>query len=229
MRNGCLWFFRKSCFEWDLRNEENIFFWEDIWCREEPLASYYWRLYSIFLFQNYIVKELKEVLTRDKELKWNRNLIALEVREEQELLNILNSTSLTSGEDRLIWTDNKTSYTAKKGYQLINAQESLEDLTWGRLWKLKVLPKISVIHWKMVHEVLPTNLVLSSRIPSVNNNWCTFWQEVEESNFYLLWSCLFSKRLWKEVALWWNMDVSQLVGVNSIWDDFNLHRGIRIM
>lgn len=68
--------------------------------------------------------------------------------------------------DRIVWFHNPHGcFTSKSAYSWFLLKEMRFDMHrfyWKSIWKLDTLPKIQVFAWRVGHELLPTNVKISS-------------------------------------------------------------------
>lgn len=78
---------------------------------------------------------------------------------------------LEAYEDVHIWHFfNNGCYTVKSGYHVcmdfvVDNNNARTPGTWGKLWKLKVLPKVKHCLWCICHGYLPARKLLQVRLP----------------------------------------------------------------
>lgn len=72
------------------------------------------------------------------------------------------------------------------------------DITWSRIWKLSVPPKVRVFWWRVVNGFLPAKEILNRRHiePTANYEVCG---EERESIKHILLDCTVAKFFWEQV------------------------------
>lgn len=68
------------------------------------------------------------------------------------------------------------------------------------IWKLPILPKIKAFLWLLYHDRLPTKAYLTN-IHLIQNNTCTYCQNVEENIRHIFLLCENATAYWKELGL----------------------------
>ncbi|XP_074298841.1 uncharacterized protein LOC141629796 [Silene latifolia] len=104
-------------------------------------------------------------------------------------------------------------YTAKSGYSFLWSQSSAaysarpmaEHFPWHIVWRKTLSCKMSLLLWRMLHNILPTNVNLISRGMNIEPA-CPFCHASSESMDHLFRSCLITQHLWK----------SSTLGINSM-------------
>lgn len=121
------------------------------------------------------------------------------------------------GEDLWAWEPEKHGiYSVKSAYKLLDTRRqqledvavvvTSDDVTWRRIWKLDVPPKVKVFWWRMIHEFLPAKQVLHGRhIEPVAT--CDPCGNQEESIGHVLMDCTIAKIFWEQTK--------ELTGVKS--------------
>lgn len=74
------------------------------------------------------------------------------------------------------------------------------DITWTRIWKLAVPPKVRIFWWRVVIGFLPTKEVLHRRhVEPIAN--CEVCGAEEESIKHALLDCTVAKSFWEQIKL----------------------------
>ncbi|XP_074300952.1 uncharacterized protein LOC141632292 [Silene latifolia] len=108
-------------------------------------------------------------------------------------------------------------YTAKSGYFLLWSQtpaassacSRLHQFPWHIVWKKTLPRKLSILLWKVAHNILPTNVNLLSRGLNVAQE-CHLCHSSHESMDHLFRSCSIAQHLWK----------SSWLGINAMANPF---------
>ncbi|XP_074297486.1 uncharacterized protein LOC141628215 [Silene latifolia] len=108
-------------------------------------------------------------------------------------------------------------YTGKSGYFLLwsqtpaasSARSRLHQFPWNIVWKKTLSRKLSILLWKMAHNILPTNINLLSRGLNVAQE-CHLCHSSHESMDHLFRSCSIAQHLWK----------SSWLGINAMANPF---------
>ena len=70
------------------------------------------------------------------------------------------------------------------------------------LWKIKVLPNVLVMAWRVLLDRIPTRLALSRRGVTMNTPICAMCQAKEESSQLLFLECVNAQRVWSMCFRW---------------------------
>ncbi|XP_074304872.1 uncharacterized protein LOC141639712 [Silene latifolia] len=117
-------------------------------------------------------------------------------------------------DDFLYWkyTEDGT-YSVKSGYSILWAaspaaqciRSFVHTFPWKHVWRQGIPPKISVMLWRLAHNIMPTNdNLLSKRVPV--ESVCQLCRNSPETEEHLFRSCEIAQHVWKASAL----------GINSI-------------
>lgn len=82
-----------------------------------------------------------------------------------------------------------------KDYSTLARQAQTQDGVWNLIWRVKVPLKINNFMWKLIHDCLPTLLILKNRGISTFNT-CPLCNEEDESTTHLFLLCSFSRAYW---------------------------------
>lgn len=119
-----------------------------------------------------------------------------------------------SKEDKRFWIyDKKGKYTVKTGYwsifNKVHQDDTQSDPTcsapkstiWSNIWNLKIPPKVKMFLWRVLHDIIPTEVNLyRHHVP--NNPRCAlcgyYWSNTSHALFF----CQEIKKLWN-YSKWW--------------------------
>lgn len=83
---------------------------------------------------------------------------------------------------------------------VVPAASVSENSVWRKIWKLKVLPKIRVFWWRVVHEFLPTRQILHRKhVEPIAN--CEMCGAETESIRHVLLECSIAKAFWEQTKI----------------------------
>lgn len=120
---------------------------------------------------------------------------------------ILRTPMLAVVEGCWAWAQEKHGcYSVRSTYRLLLSKRdqqrdgdrgsSSSDGEWRRVWKAKVLPKVQVFWWRVIHEYLLARQILKGRhIERVAN--CELCGAEEESILHVLVECKMAGRFWE--------------------------------
>ncbi|XP_017256587.1 uncharacterized protein LOC108226154 [Daucus carota subsp. sativus] len=148
---------------------------------------------------------------------WNRPLRPWEIKEAEDLKEVIDRVDLKPGKDVLIWTHSNKEYSVKVASQCNFGTQSV---SWDFIWKLKVPHKIKIFLWKLQLSILPTKVLLSTRniIPD-DGSWCPLCSTDKENIPHLFWECSYAKMVWSQMFSWWQINPipQEEMSVMSIW------------
>ncbi|CAN1125061.1 Putative ribonuclease H protein At1g65750 [Linum perenne] len=108
--------------------------------------------------------------------------------------------------DRIIWHFGKRGeYTVKSGYRLwAEEMSSLEahklDGPWTKIWDLHTPPKMRIMVWRLVSEIVPSRATLRRRHIDVPDE-CAICGADSETYDHLFRDCQFAKDCWRNARL----------------------------
>ncbi|KAK1362063.1 hypothetical protein POM88_046537 [Heracleum sosnowskyi] len=151
---------------------------------------------------------------------WSRKLRAWEIEEVCILNDIVESITLSPGEDRLLWSRSGKPYTCKDGRLSFLNDREVSDQRWSFIWSIKVPPKVLIFFWKFGNGKLPTKYLLQKRIQNLSVNlWCPFCQSSWETHVHLLWNCPRIRIMWAHIFDWWGLTSSfYKMRIENIWE-----------
>ena len=111
-----------------------------------------------------------------------------------------------SSQDKLVWWENRAhKFSMKSAYQVAlrlrhNSQTEyflvkVHGVTWGRIWKLNVLPKVQTFVWRACSNCLPTRDNLHRKRIGIEAT-CKLYRQHPETISHLLWECPFARNVW---------------------------------
>lgn len=104
-----------------------------------------------------------------------------------------------AGVDKLVFSDSPTGkFSVKHAYKGITQGEHEHQVSevWKLIWrKGKILPRIRIFLWKLIHGALPLAKILSSRT-SKGNPHCAICNQAEEDVIHMLFLCPFARACW---------------------------------
>ena len=109
-------------------------------------------------------------------------------------------------QDTLVWTENKAkTFSVKTAYRVALRLKSValaehssvraHGVTWGKIWKLNVPPKVRTFLWRARSNCLPTRDNLCRRKVQVKAT-CELCCQEPETVAHILWKCLFARNVW---------------------------------
>lgn len=73
-------------------------------------------------------------------------------------------------------------------------------------WKLQ-LPRIKKFIWKLLNHILAERAFLKRRILGIEVI-CPLCHQEKETDIHMFWNCHYSRTIWLEVELWWNIKIT---------------------
>lgn len=114
-----------------------------------------------------------------------------------------------SGEkDEIIWSlDSKGTFSVKSSYQLAQKLQNREEASgsnemsngsWGKVWKLNILPRAKICLWKILNNFIPTKSNLNRRGMDINP-LCLFCRKATENSSHIFWRCKKVRIFWESI------------------------------
>lgn len=132
---------------------------------------------------------------------WNVELIndIFNPRDKKAALQIPN-VARSFQEDGWFWKFTKNGgYSVKSGYRLLTKPVSgaaqIIQQVWNAIWRISVLPKIKNFLWRMLHNVLPTCVILVQKQVAVQV-LCPVCEQEPESIEHVLLLSGFARGVW---------------------------------
>lgn len=99
--------------------------------------------------------------------------------------------------DSWVWLEeDHGNFTLKSAYRLLKENRQDGPLThWSYLWNSSIHPRIKILGWQLLKDILPTKDKLVRIIPMMHNQ-CPMCDGEKESSHHLFWSCPFAKAIW---------------------------------
>jgi hypothetical protein len=200
-------------------NGRQTSFWKDKWLGDFSLMNKFPRLYSISTQKEGIVAEVGNLAgTVGWTLTWRRSLFVWENTLLEELLMLINQTSLSMEEDYWVWRLDKeglfsvkSTYTAISNMLITGSSVTPEEGTaFKAIWKCNAPSKVSAFLWKLLHDRIPTKVNLYKRriLRPEDNQACAFCGNCEENSLHLLLYCDFALVVWQGVFDWLGLKLS---------------------
>lgn len=145
-----------------------------MWYEEGLFCQLFPRLYNLSKIKFSSVRMFVESWQSNDSsvnILWSRQLRAWELKEVLKLNSMINSLVFSSGSDHLVWSVYNQPYSMQAGRLYLRS--CLEALNtgiqgdWNITWNLKIPPKIMFFLWKLEHKILPSKVMLTSRM----HNW----------------------------------------------------------
>lgn len=194
-------------FAWKLKDGKSIMFWDDLWIGDGLLKENFKKLFQISARKESSVYDFLIALSGSSILDssfWCRPLRAWEAEEAKSLELLVKKCDLSTGQDVLIWTVSKSSYSVSKATMLLVPQGM--EVSWKFIWKLKIPHKIKIFLWKVHLNIFPTNDFLVTRgILSESQIGCNRYKKFPESSHHLFFGCVNNMNLWDSIASWWRI------------------------
>ncbi|XP_074318484.1 uncharacterized protein LOC141655297 [Silene latifolia] len=131
------------------------------------------------------------------------------------------------------WINEDGSYSVKSGYSLLWSESSaarcirsfVHTFPWKQVWRKEIPPKISIMLWRLAHNIMPTNDNLISKYVPVDS-MCTLCHSSPETEEHLFRSCEAAQHVWNASALGINAIANPSISFISWVGDFlsYLHR-----
>ncbi|WOH13938.1 hypothetical protein DCAR_0933451 [Daucus carota subsp. sativus] len=204
----------RTKYRWSCGNGKKVFFWEDIWLSDKPLAECFPILYSKSIMQHSTVNEMLTLLHSSSSEKslWLSELLPEEQGSYSMLLILTEGIVLQDKTDRLCWVPSGGAFSTIVANKIMFCQSNSSgehSKSWILIWKLKIPPKISIFLWKMNWGVLPTKHFLSQKLKDLVP-LCSWCGQKSETLVHLFMECELAVWAWKYIQLWWSLKHSTI-------------------
>ncbi|KAK1382287.1 hypothetical protein POM88_020022 [Heracleum sosnowskyi] len=203
-------------FKWNIKNGNSALFWEDLWFENVRLSVIFSRLYNISKLKFLTVRAACEMWWlpgQSMENLWTRPLRAWELEEALKINDVISAINFQVGEDIFIWIRSGTPYTTNIGKEFLESNHAASFTGWNLIWKVKAPPKVLIFFWKFKHGILPTQLLLNSRMRNALGNSICSWCNVSvEDQKHLFWDSELARKSWEAS---WNLSIASCLW--TIW------------
>ncbi|XP_021980702.1 uncharacterized protein LOC110876851 [Helianthus annuus] len=197
----------------------NVFFWLDKWLDQLPL---YVKFPALFKEESE-----KQCMVADRCVRgspglilswaWSRPVLGSEAADQLQLLLVmLEGWASSVGSDIWKWRhekDGKFSVSSvKKLLSSVNRVRPEQIFEWNN-WVPK---KIGIVAWRAEMERLPTKWALARRNIPVQNQFCVFCGDYEETCDHVFVSCHFAQTIWQNLAAWCMIPPIIAFGINDL-------------
>ena len=158
-----------------------------------------------FLHEPNAVKKVCELIDQSsRQWDWGKLAATFTARTCKQILSL--PLNRLDSHDTLVWTENKAkTFTVKTAYKVAlrlksgalaeHSSAREHGITWRKIWKLNVPPKVRTFLWRACSNYLPTRDNLSRRKIQVEAT-CEFCRQEPEIVAHILWKCLFVRNVW---------------------------------
>ncbi|XP_017233302.1 uncharacterized protein LOC108207364 [Daucus carota subsp. sativus] len=191
----------------------------------------YPRLYRLSSWKNHSIQDTLRAweIYHTLDFQWVRELRSWEKDQIREVEVLVQSISLNSSEDQVIWKVNGEAYNTKSSIEIMSAGDPRFIGNWNQIWKIKVPHKIQTFLWKLEAGALPTNESINLRLGDEFSKECPRCRGVTESVNHIFWNSLEAKSIWCMVANWWSLNATQKSKVgNSLKETLSIFKGIMV-
>ncbi|XP_026451080.1 uncharacterized protein LOC113351280 [Papaver somniferum] len=180
-----------------LHSGRGIYFWNDVWCGQLPLATVYPNLYKLSRDRNV---KLADMVSSNGNWKFDfkRVLHSLEVEDYAALLTVIgdNPPARDGLPDTRRWRLNTTGvFTVKSLYAKLVSEFGVDNFPYHFIWKSAIPPKINILMWSLIHGKLNTIDVLLHKGLNLYNS-CALCGIGAESQDHLFLHCKIAYKIW---------------------------------
>ncbi|XP_035840156.1 uncharacterized protein LOC110887936 [Helianthus annuus] len=182
-----------------------VAFWLDVWAAPEPFQVLFPSLFQLEVDKGSLVadKFRPGSIGSPWVWRWKRGWLNTdELTEFQQLNNLLQHITVTSGPDSWLWSLDSTGQ-----FKVSSLRRKLVELNYVKPdyvvdWNNWVPKKVGLVAWRAEKERLPTRTALHRRGISIQNLECLMCREYDESCDHLFVSCGFAQVVWQVVCQW---------------------------
>ncbi|XP_026400243.1 uncharacterized protein LOC113296126 [Papaver somniferum] len=145
------------------------------------------------------VKLVSDLIGDDE--KWNTTLV--DNTFQPEIANKIKSIYISeNSQDSLIWFCKRNGqFTTKSAYKLICQENQINDVTWMKIWHMKLLPKAVLFVWKLSAEVLNFRSNLYDKLGHPDPCCVLCSSDSRETAKNLFVECCFTRAVWFGLGL----------------------------
>ncbi|XP_022042159.1 uncharacterized protein LOC110944824 [Helianthus annuus] len=204
-----------------------IRFWLDPWICDKPLKVCFPNLYRIETEKHCKVSDrvLKSGGASSFAWRWRHDPTSLEeTLELTDCFNMLTTVKLSDKKDSWLWhgTESKFSVASIKAW-MSSTDVAITAALFD--WCIWLPQKCNIFMWRAMLERLPTKTTLIKRNIQVENNFCIFCDDSDETAEHLFTSCIFSTRVWQAIAKWCRFP---FLYVCDLKDLMNIYKNMRL-
>ncbi|KAJ0805669.1 putative RNA-directed DNA polymerase [Helianthus annuus] len=179
-----------------VRGGAEVAFWVDTWAVSEPLQALFPLLFQLEKFKGCLVAERVRLGPNGATWRWDwrrQPLSTEEMLEFQQLNDILQHVSVSSGPDQWVWNLDPSGQfnvgSIKNSINILNRVRPDYVVKWNG-WVPK---KVGMVAWRAQVERLLTRVALSRRGVPVQSADCVLCGEYNETSDHILVSCDFAQ------------------------------------
>lgn len=182
-------------YRWRVGNGTSISVWRDPWLPNDT---------SPFLqtpMSDYLSEAKVESLLNMSKTNWDGEILTdiFSQHDVQQIKCIPIAENQPA--DRIIWTtEDKGEYTVKCCYRILQGTMLVSQKPfWTRMWKMRLPPKIKAFFWKLCSGILPTTVLLRTKMVQVSPV-CILCNGDHETTLHLFVRCPFARQCWDTIG-----------------------------
>jgi len=184
-------------YQWVVGDGKKVRFWEDHWFGNSSLAVQFWQLYTINNEQGATISQVWDGV--DLKLTFRRAVSQQLMLQWDELSQIVNSITLSTEEDAIIWKFNSSGqYSVQSLYAVLNFR-GVSPIHIPAVWQLSIPPRVHIFLWLLYNNKLLTRDNLQKR-RDVADKTCLFCCEEETVN-HLFFDCCVASLTWNYISI----------------------------
>ncbi|GKB79710.1 RNA-directed DNA polymerase, eukaryota, reverse transcriptase zinc-binding domain protein [Tanacetum coccineum] len=139
----------------------------------------------------------------------------------EDLKSYLEGTILSSMLDRWRWSFSGDGEFSVSSVRSLIDDKILEVVGPKTRWIKYVPIKVNILAWRIKLDYLPTRLNLSRRGIDLESIFCASCNSVVESSSHIFFACSMVKDLYKNIARWWDVNMTELSSYEEWWNWFS--------
>ncbi|KAJ0552768.1 putative RNA-directed DNA polymerase [Helianthus annuus] len=211
-----------------VRGGTEVALWMDIWAAPEPFQVLFPSLFQLEIdkWSSVADKYRPGPIGSSWVWRWKRGLLNLdEITEFQQLNNLLQHISVTSGPDNWLWCLDSSGQ-----FKVSSIRRKLVEINRVKPdyvveWNNWVPKKVGMVAWRAEKERLPTRTALHRRGILIQNLECIMCSEYDESCDHLFVACGFAQVVWQVVCQWCKMQPLIAFRLQDILDAYKSFGG----
>ncbi|GJW61903.1 RNA-directed DNA polymerase, eukaryota, reverse transcriptase zinc-binding domain protein [Tanacetum coccineum] len=201
-------------------NGERTLFWEESWKGEVPLKNLFPKICTLETDKS--ISVASKMAHSSLCFSLRRTLRGgIEQVQMEDLKSYLEGTILSSMLGRWRWSFSGDGEFSVSSVRSLIDDKILEVVGPKTRWIKYVPIKDTILAWRIKLAYLPTRLNLSRRGIDLESIFCTFCNSAVESSSHIFFACSMVKDLYKNIARWWDVNMTELYSYEKWWNWFS--------
>ena len=188
-----------------IRDGVSTKFWEDTWCRGQPLKSQFPRIYMLDMDRNSSIAN--RLSLQDLSSAFRRQPRGgVEMAQFSDLQSMIANIVLSDQGDTWHWALDSSGYSVASTRSLIDSK-TLDTVPTATRWVRSIPIKVNIFIWRLMLNKIPSRVNLDRKGIDVGSTLCPICQADVETVNHVFFSCDMALDLWAMLAWWWELDI----------------------